>query len=92
MCTGVIEVLVKIELSLLNYLLICMWVYFFTKPIFFYFLKLILFISIVEGPESSDSGVDANSVSSCDLSIVQPGMQTNVFNQQQCVEYLRNGE
>ncbi|CAH3013685.1 unnamed protein product [Porites evermanni] len=44
----------------------------------------------VEGPESSDSGVDANSVSSCDLSIVQPAMQTNAFNQQQCVEYLRN--
>lgn len=51
-----------------------------------------LFISIVEGPESSDSGVDANSVSSCDLSIVQPAMQTNAFNQQQCVDYLRNGE
>ena len=68
-----------------------MWVYVLTKPIFFFTFE-ILFISIVEGPESSDSGVDANSVSSCDLSIVQPAMQTNAFNQQQCVEYLRNGE
>ena len=47
---------------------------------------------IAEPTESSDSGVDANSVSSCELSNIQPEEQNDSFNKEQCVDYLRNGE
>lgn len=47
---------------------------------------------VAEPAESSDSGVDANSVSSCELSSSRLEMQSDSFNKQQCVDYLRNGE
>lgn len=52
----------------------------------------ILYLFVAEPAESSDSGVDANSVSSCELSSSRLEMQSDSFNKQQCVDYLRNGE
>lgn len=43
-----------------------------------------------EPNESSDSGVDANSVSSCEMSSRQVETPRDTFNKQQCVDYLRN--
>lgn len=43
-----------------------------------------------ERTESSDSGVDANSVSSCELSNLQQESPRDLFNKQQCVNYLQN--
>lgn len=50
------------------------------------------FLSVAEPAESSDSGVDANSVSSCELSSLQSETQKDSFNNLQCVDYLRNGK
>lgn len=51
----------------------------------------LFFFPVAEPAERSDSvGVDADSISSCDLSTVQPETQNDSFNQ--CVEYLRGGE
>lgn len=47
---------------------------------------------IAEPTESSDSGVDANSVSSCEMSSQKVETPRDTFNKQQCVDYLRNGE
>ena len=47
--------------------------------------------SAAERTESSDSGVDANSVSSCELSNLQQESPRDLFNTQQCVDYLQNG-
>ena len=47
--------------------------------------------SIADRTESSDSGVDANSVSSCELSNLQQESPRDLFNKQQCVDYLQNG-
>ena len=49
------------------------------------------FHSEAERTESSDSGVDANSVSSCELSNLQQESPRELFNKQQCVDYLQNG-
>ena len=48
--------------------------------------------SVAERTESSDSGVDANSVSSCELSNLQQESPRDLFNKQQCVDYLQNGQ
>lgn len=47
--------------------------------------------SVADRTESSDSGVDANSVSSCELSNLQQESPRDLFNKQQCVDYLQNG-
>lgn len=48
--------------------------------------------SVAERTESSDSGVDANSVSSCELGNLQQEMPRDLFNKQLCVDYLQNGK
>ncbi|KAL9980225.1 hypothetical protein ACROYT_G008780 [Oculina patagonica] len=45
--------------------------------------------SKAEPTESSDSGVDANSVSSCEMSNLQQEAPRDLFNKQQCVDYLQ---
>ena len=56
------------------------------------YLTNIHFFPLAEPAESSDSGVDANSVSSCELSSLQSETQKDSFNKLQCVDYLRNGK
>lgn len=48
--------------------------------------------SVAERTESSDSGVDANSVSSCELSNLQQESPSDLFNKQECVDYLQSGK
>ena len=48
--------------------------------------------SVAEPTESSDSGVDANSVSSSEMSNQQQETPRDLFNKQQCVDYLHKGK